>query len=66
MSVGPVGLMVLALPYLLWLGAVGLYWFFVFLIRFVVIVASLVWSLVMVGWAHIRARSSRTASGSSG
>jgi hypothetical protein len=64
MSVGPIGLMVLwplyALFYLGWLLLVGLYYFYyylcVFLWRLVVVVAPLVWSLVLLGWAHIRTR----------
>jgi len=70
MSVGPIGLLVLWPLYLLWLGTVGLYWFFVFLIRSVVFLAPLVWSLavlawslVLLGWAWLRSRSRRPTSG---
>jgi hypothetical protein len=69
MSVGPIGLILLWPFYLLWLGAVGLYSFFVFVARFVVFLLPLVWSvavlvyaLVGLGWAHLRARTRRPAS----
>lgn len=67
-SVGPIGLLILWPLYLCWIGAVGLTWFFVLLVRLVVFLAPLVWSfavlawsLVVLGLAHLRARSSGPA-----